>query len=151
MIRRPPRSKRTDTLFPYSTLFRSYLGTHRWRCKGFRIGVETIDLQSQIDRKTQPQQIGQHQQGRHLPYHCEENERDQRQTRNSACKVKRAGHLMRGEKQRRPDKIENELNDEQHNGGPAHPGSPRMQDHGDGKTDEKVKRSEEHTSELKSI
>src|SRR3546814_3103609 len=85
-----------------------YLGTHRWRCKGFRIGVETIDLQSQIDRKTQPQQIGQHQQGRHLPYHCEENERDQRQTRNSACKVKRAGHLMRGEKQRRPDKIRSE-------------------------------------------
>src|SRR3546814_3710392 len=24
MIRRPPRSTRTDTLFPYSTLFRSY-------------------------------------------------------------------------------------------------------------------------------
>src|SRR3546814_9524464 len=24
MIRRPPRSKRTDTLFPYTTLFRSY-------------------------------------------------------------------------------------------------------------------------------
>src|SRR3546814_17857285 len=56
---------------------------------------------------------------------------------------------MRGEKQRRPDKIENELNDEQHNGGPAHPGSPRMQDHGDGKTDEKVKhrpRCGEYTS-----
>src|SRR3546814_13872854 len=27
MIRRPPRSKRTDTLFPYTTLFRSY-GTY---------------------------------------------------------------------------------------------------------------------------
>src|SRR3546814_10816596 len=27
MIRRPPRSTRTDTLFPYTTLFRS-----RWRC-----------------------------------------------------------------------------------------------------------------------
>src|SRR3546814_7141293 len=28
MIRRPPRSTRTDTLFPYTTLFRSYsLGT----------------------------------------------------------------------------------------------------------------------------
>src|SRR3546814_11240170 len=27
MIRRPPRSTRTDTLFPYTTLFRS-LGTH---------------------------------------------------------------------------------------------------------------------------
>src|SRR3546814_9438906 len=25
MIRRPPRSTRTDTLFPYTTLFRSYL------------------------------------------------------------------------------------------------------------------------------
>src|SRR3546814_11845536 len=26
MIRRPPRSTRTDTLFPYTTLFRSYFG-----------------------------------------------------------------------------------------------------------------------------
>src|SRR3546814_8844976 len=30
MIRRPPRSKRTDTLFPYTTLFRSY-GSARFR------------------------------------------------------------------------------------------------------------------------
>src|SRR3546814_12116475 len=29
MIRRPPRSTRTDTLFPYTTLFRSYLRTAR--------------------------------------------------------------------------------------------------------------------------
>src|SRR3546814_10560997 len=29
MIRRPPRSTRTDTLFPYTTLFRSVLS--RWR------------------------------------------------------------------------------------------------------------------------
>src|SRR3546814_12555734 len=29
MIRRPPRSTRTDTLFPYTTLFRSGLGTGR--------------------------------------------------------------------------------------------------------------------------
>src|SRR3546814_15885172 len=28
MIRRPPRSTRTDTLFPYTTLFRSHLMTH---------------------------------------------------------------------------------------------------------------------------
>src|SRR3546814_20514775 len=27
MIRRPPRSTRTDTLFPYTTLFRSFLNT----------------------------------------------------------------------------------------------------------------------------
>src|SRR3546814_3073117 len=29
MIRRPPRSTRTDTLFPYTTLFRSALNKHR--------------------------------------------------------------------------------------------------------------------------
>src|SRR3546814_19936796 len=28
MIRRPPGSTRTDTLFPYTTLFRSYLAFH---------------------------------------------------------------------------------------------------------------------------
>src|SRR3546814_19967869 len=28
MIRRPPRSTRTDTLFPYTTLFRSHLHRH---------------------------------------------------------------------------------------------------------------------------
>src|SRR3546814_10097521 len=32
MIRRPPRSTRTDPLFPYTTLFRSALG--RWRAIG---------------------------------------------------------------------------------------------------------------------
>src|SRR3546814_20092566 len=32
MIRRPPRSTRTDTLFPYTTLFRSSLQAHTlWR------------------------------------------------------------------------------------------------------------------------
>src|SRR3546814_6910979 len=31
MIRRPPRSTRTDTLFPYTTLFRSFLAWHAWR------------------------------------------------------------------------------------------------------------------------
>src|SRR3546814_1094472 len=29
MIRRPPRSTRTDTLFPYTTLFRSWLDTEK--------------------------------------------------------------------------------------------------------------------------
>src|SRR3546814_11251645 len=29
MIRRPPRSTRTDTLFPYTTLFRSGVGEHQ--------------------------------------------------------------------------------------------------------------------------
>src|SRR3546814_2335832 len=31
MLRRPPRSTRTDTLFPYTTLFRSALGDHLGR------------------------------------------------------------------------------------------------------------------------
>src|SRR3546814_17210735 len=32
MIRRPPRSTRTDTLFPYTTLFRSYAATASYSC-----------------------------------------------------------------------------------------------------------------------
>src|SRR3546814_19776693 len=35
MIRRPPRSTRTDTLFPYTTLFRSEKNTG-WPCWGAR-------------------------------------------------------------------------------------------------------------------
>src|SRR3546814_5229135 len=31
MIRRPPRSTRTDTLFPYTTLFRSKEGDNIWQ------------------------------------------------------------------------------------------------------------------------
>src|SRR3546814_3235138 len=37
MIRRPPRSTRTDTLFPYTTLFRS--GAGRWRDGGPGAGL----------------------------------------------------------------------------------------------------------------
>src|SRR3546814_4248416 len=37
MIRRPPRSTRTDTLFPYTTLFRSLVLGERRRRRG-RIG-----------------------------------------------------------------------------------------------------------------
>src|SRR3546814_8884874 len=36
MIRRPPRSTRTDTLFPYTTLFRSYPTMGEGRGKGER-------------------------------------------------------------------------------------------------------------------
>src|SRR3546814_14603116 len=38
MIRRPPRSTRTDTLFPYTTLFRSRRGAHHLRGRGRRPG-----------------------------------------------------------------------------------------------------------------
>src|SRR3546814_17843615 len=32
MIRRPPRSTRTSTLFPYPTLFRSWRTVYQWFC-----------------------------------------------------------------------------------------------------------------------
>src|SRR3546814_15995175 len=40
MIRRPPRSTRTDTLFPYTTLFRS--GTHPVTASGARRHVDSV-------------------------------------------------------------------------------------------------------------
>src|SRR3546814_19540314 len=36
MIRRPPRSTRTDTLFPYTTLFRSACGWRLYMARGGR-------------------------------------------------------------------------------------------------------------------
>src|SRR3546814_9278446 len=50
MIRRPPRSTRTDTLFPYTTLFRSLVqDTARFLdagfCKRTALGVEVIALE----------------------------------------------------------------------------------------------------------
>src|SRR3546814_2894182 len=40
MIRRPPRSTRTDTLFPYTTLFRSKAGELRCERRRFRLWRE---------------------------------------------------------------------------------------------------------------
>src|SRR3546814_14007277 len=44
MIRRPPRSTRTDTLFPYTTLFRSACGA------GSRDGA-AVDAPGEFDRR----------------------------------------------------------------------------------------------------
>src|SRR3546814_6242995 len=41
MIRRPPRSTRTDTLFPYTTLFRALAGTMRALLANMVHGVST--------------------------------------------------------------------------------------------------------------
>src|SRR3546814_6888956 len=40
MIRRPPRSTRTDTLFPYTTLFRSFVGGTPDVVAGMYIGFD---------------------------------------------------------------------------------------------------------------
>src|SRR3546814_12966733 len=42
MIRRPPRSTRTDTLFPYPTLFRSTLEVLRLDAKLMAAGAERL-------------------------------------------------------------------------------------------------------------
>src|SRR3546814_18533538 len=42
MIRRPPRSTRTDTLFPYTTLFRS--------CHDFFIRNRSVDAYARVSR-----------------------------------------------------------------------------------------------------
>src|SRR3546814_2441991 len=43
MIRRPPRSTRTDTLFPYTTLFRSLLEHELLPISGKHIGLELLE------------------------------------------------------------------------------------------------------------
>src|SRR3546814_1314535 len=43
MIRRPPRSTRTDTLFPYTTLFRSRDQLHQSRIANARLGAGIDD------------------------------------------------------------------------------------------------------------
>src|SRR3546814_19793084 len=50
MIRRPPRSTRTDTLFPYTTLFRSHIGAHQVALGEQRRPVERHRLK-RLDRE----------------------------------------------------------------------------------------------------
>src|SRR3546814_7476400 len=75
MIRRPPRSKRTDTLFPYTTLFRSNRGINgnklfhlenRWQadCLDLKptvisllIGINDYALAYREDKKGDPEQF----------------------------------------------------------------------------------------------
>src|SRR3546814_15332010 len=48
MIRRPPRSTRTDTLFPYTTLFRS------WRRA--KVGASSVRLKAQSGREARDEE-----------------------------------------------------------------------------------------------
>src|SRR3546814_7975976 len=49
MIRRPPRSTLTDTLFPYTTLFRSDLALDQ--CDLHAVGVEQPNLENGAERR----------------------------------------------------------------------------------------------------
>src|SRR3546814_18061629 len=46
MIRRPPRSTRTDTLFPYTTLFRSSAPDNRWPSS---VDVTPVTPEARVD------------------------------------------------------------------------------------------------------
>src|SRR3546814_12758439 len=48
MIRRPPRSTRTDTLFPYTTLFRSEQPEPRWRLTNNALEDQVVTAVSHI-------------------------------------------------------------------------------------------------------
>src|SRR3546814_5555723 len=52
MIRRPPRSTRTDTLFPYTTLFRSFLDRER------AFGGAELPQRAAVDAQQGPQSVG---------------------------------------------------------------------------------------------
>src|SRR3546814_10624484 len=59
MNRRPPRYKRTDTLFPYATLFRSYLsdtpeGRRLSKLGGLGLGISDLLASAVLRRMTTP-------------------------------------------------------------------------------------------------
>src|SRR3546814_3123437 len=55
MIRRPPRSTRTDTLFPYTTLFRSH---KRFRWLKITLGLSLLSLLVYAFTDVQPRHNG---------------------------------------------------------------------------------------------
>src|SRR3546814_3368105 len=57
MIRRPPRSTRTDTLFPYTTLFRSLARRHRPRRGQHAVQVGGRDRVAGRKRGQPPAQV----------------------------------------------------------------------------------------------
>src|SRR3546814_5303251 len=50
MIRRPPISTRTDTLFPYTTLFRSVVELRPFVGKGLRLAGDGLSLFGKLDQ-----------------------------------------------------------------------------------------------------
>src|SRR3546814_17734120 len=67
MIRRPPRSTRTDTLFPYTTLFRSPPARRRDSRRRRRHGPLGGGLHRQLPRERAAQPGGRADGGEHLP------------------------------------------------------------------------------------
>src|SRR3546814_12325281 len=59
MVRRPPRSTRTDTLFPYTTLFRSVGGDKGWSAEDARPDDDSNNQSHDIRRRQQRARTGQ--------------------------------------------------------------------------------------------
>src|SRR3546814_11974614 len=66
MIRRPPRFTRTDTLFPYTTLFRSPVGSRR-RAAGGQAGLRLSHPRS-LSRRPRPLAAGNWHRDRAVPF-----------------------------------------------------------------------------------
>src|SRR3546814_6495741 len=66
MIRRPPRSTRTDTLFPYTTLFRSRQVDRRGtgRLQGARARADRVRVRRLEDHHRAAAVLGRHRAGR---------------------------------------------------------------------------------------
>src|SRR3546814_7087351 len=88
MIRRPPRSTRTDTLCPYTTLFRSRHGAmaRLFELDGFRAGAWSRD------RARGTQYFGRERIGPHFRHH----------------------HLQRLQRPRHPDRRDGDARSEEH-------------------------------------
>src|SRR3546814_21104638 len=70
MIRRPPRSTRTDTLFPDTTLFRSSISSIRWADRRSRSKTPTPPRAAAAAQASRSKQS--------TPRHCERSEAIQR-------------------------------------------------------------------------
>src|SRR3546814_15685164 len=95
MIRRPPRSTRTDTLFPYTTLFRSIQIADRLQTVSASRPFDGdllnepkyLAMQIMVDGRTDPaQQAGTDDVGKTLEHKAEDDEQQQsRQSRQLSC------------------------------------------------------------------
>src|SRR3546814_7579767 len=79
MIRRPPRSTRTDTLFPYTTLFRSVAASHIGArgCDGLSLITRTARLTGHavdVDRKHIVRRFRIHDRGDRMRCYCRSEE-----------------------------------------------------------------------------
>src|SRR3546814_13554133 len=72
MIRRPPRSTRTDTLFPYTTLFRSAVGDHRAEAAEVADRKGGPDLRRETRAQPGPEEKGNEELGDEEPAHVAE-------------------------------------------------------------------------------